>query len=74
MKKIVVITTRHTGCGHKSISNSLMDWFHEMPDVEAKEIDGFEELVNRFAFSVGASYGPTTRHGNLLWAISGTSL
>ena len=44
-KKILLITTTHTGCGHKSISDALMDWFVDMPEVEVKPVDGFEDLV-----------------------------
>ena len=44
-RKILLITTSHTGCGHKSISDALMDWFVDMPEVEVKLVDGFEDLV-----------------------------
>ena len=70
MKKILLITTTHTGCGHKSISDSMMDWFCDMPEVEVVQVDGFEKLVNRFARTLCGSYGIVTRHAKFLWAMT----
>ena len=69
-KKILLITTKHTGCGHKSISDSLMDWFVEMPEVEVVQVDGFEDLVNRSVTALGDSYGVVTRHAKFLWKMT----
>ena len=69
-KKILLITTTHTGCGHKSISDALMDWFAEMPDIEIKQIDGFEDLVGKSVTAIGDSYGVVTRHAKFLWKLT----
>jgi processive 1,2-diacylglycerol beta-glucosyltransferase len=67
MKKILLVTTTHTGCGHKSISDSLMDWLREMPDIQVVQIDGFEQLVSKHVKTIGDSYGVVTRHAKFLW-------
>ena len=69
-KKILLITTTHTGCGHKSISDALMDWFVEMPEVEIKQVDGFEDLVGKSVTAIGDSYGVVTRHAKFLWKLT----
>ena len=60
-KKILLITTTHTGAGHKSISDALTEQFADMPDVELKVIDGFE-MLGRFGVMSSGLYGATTRH------------
>lgn len=69
-KKILLITTTHTGCGHKSISDALMDWFVDMPEVEVKPVDGFEDLVGKSITALGDSYGVVTRHAKFLWKMT----
>ena len=69
-KKILLITTTHTGCGHKSISDALMDWFVDMPEVEVKQVDGFEDLVGKSVTALGDSYGVVTRHAKFLWKMT----
>ena len=69
-KKILLITTTHTGCGHKSISDALMDWFVDMPEVEVKPVDGFEDLVGKSITALGDSYGVVTRHARFLWKMT----
>ena len=66
-KKILLVTTTHTGCGHKSISDSLMDWLKEMPEIQVVQIDGFEQLVSKHVKTIGDSYGVVTRHAKFLW-------
>lgn len=70
MKKILLITTTHTGCGHKSISDSLMDWFVDMPQIEVVQVDGFEDLVSKSVQGIGDSYGVVTRHAKFLWKLT----
>ena len=72
-KKILLITTKHTGCGHKSISDSLMDWFVEMPEVEVVQVDGFEDLVNRSVTALGDSYGAVS-YTHLLGPTMGSAI
>ena len=69
-RKILLITTSHTGCGHKSISDALMDWFVDMPEVEVKLVDGFEDLVGKSVTALGDSYGVVTRHAKFLWKMT----
>ena len=44
MKRILLISSAHTGAGHKSISDSLTEQFSTTPDIEVQTIDGFELL------------------------------
>ena len=60
MKKILIVTSVYTGGGHKSISDSLMEQFASMPDVEAQVIDGFE-LMGRTGLRLSRLYGFLTR-------------
>ena len=69
-KKVLLITTTHTGCGHKSISDALMDWFCEMPELEVVQVDGFEDLVGKSVTAIGDSYGVVTRHAKFLWKLT----
>ena len=41
MKKILLVTSVYTGAGHKSISDSLLEQFAKLPDVQVQVIDGF---------------------------------
>ncbi|NLF27730.1 MAG: glycosyltransferase [Clostridiales bacterium] len=69
-KKILLVTTTHTGCGHKSISDSLMDWLRDMPDIQVVQVDGFEQLVSKHVKTIGDSYGVVTRHAKFLWKLT----
>lgn len=66
MKKILLITSKYTGHGHKSISDSLMEHFCDMPDVEARAVDGFE-LMGDLGVRLSKLYGPTTRYASQVW-------
>lgn len=72
-KRIMIITTVTTGSGHKSVSDSLVEQFNLMPDIEVKAIDGFD-LAGRFAYHSSDIYGILTRYApwlyNLCWKIS----
>lgn len=61
MKRILLITSVYTGAGHKSISDSLIDQFSAMPDVEVQVIDGFE-LMGGLGVPSSKIYGFMTRH------------
>lgn len=71
--RILIITSVTTGSGHKSVSDSLVEQFNLMPDVEVKAIDGFD-LAGRHAYHSSYIYGILTRHApwlyNLCWKIS----
>ena len=61
MKKILIFSSGHTGAGHQSISDALMEQFSGMQDVEAQTVDGFEVLGCTGLFTAGL-YGFETRH------------
>lgn len=63
---ILIISSNNTGCGHKSIAEALMEQFKEIPNVNAKVIEGFDTngiLLN----TVSKSYGFFTRRARVLW-------
>lgn len=66
MKRILLITSVYTGHGHKSISDSLMEQFSEMPDVKVHVVDGFE-LMGKTGVRISKLYGPTTRYARQVW-------
>lgn len=69
MKNILIISSDHTGHGHKSISESLKEQFHLHEDVQVHIIDGFE-LGGSFWLKFGKSYGTITRNAEYLWKIA----
>ena len=69
MKKILLITAMYTGYGHKSISDSLVEQFKEIPDLEVRVIDGFE-LLGPYGPRMSKIYGVTTRYASGLWKLS----
>lgn len=42
MKKILLVTSFHTGAGHQSITEALTEQFAGMPDLEVRVIEGFD--------------------------------
>lgn len=69
VKKIVLITSSYTGHGHKSISDSLMEQFAEMPELEVRVVDGFE-LLGDFGVQLSKIYGPMTRYASHVWKMT----
>lgn len=73
MKQILLVTSVYTGGGHKSISDSLMEQFSAIPDVEARVIDGFE-LMGNLGIRASRFYGTVTRRAmpvfNTAWRFS----
>ena len=69
VKKIVLITSSYTGHGHKSISDSLMEQFSEMPDLEVRVVDGFE-LLGEIGVQLSKMYGPMTRYASHFWKVT----
>lgn len=55
VRKILIITSVHTGSGHKSLSDSLTEQFAEMPDTEVHVIDGFT-LMGRVGIRGSRTY------------------
>jgi len=66
MKKILIISSEHTGHGHKSITEALNEYFPNYPDVSVHVIDGFS-LAGNFGLRVGKLYGSVTRNAKDVW-------
>ena len=60
-KRILLVTSAHTGAGHQSISDALAEQFAGMPGVEVKIVDGFD-LIGRIGVRLSGLYGFMTRH------------
>lgn len=65
-KKILIISSNHTGHGHKSITESLCEKIEMSHDIEIHVVDGFS-LGGPTLLSIGKSYGPITRKAEKLW-------
>jgi processive 1,2-diacylglycerol beta-glucosyltransferase len=67
-RSILIISSNFTGHGHKSITESLCEKFHENDDVIVHVIDGFS-LGGNALLKIGKSYGPITRSSENLWEL-----
>jgi processive 1,2-diacylglycerol beta-glucosyltransferase len=65
-KKILVISSDHTGHGHKSIAESLQEKAGVNTNIEIHVVDGFA-LGGKALLNIGKSYGPITRFSAQLW-------
>ncbi|MDP4086200.1 MAG: glycosyltransferase [Bacillota bacterium] len=65
-KKILVISSDHTGHGHKSIAESIHEKIGNNHDVDIHVVDGFS-LGGAPLLNIGKSYGPITRFSGQLW-------
>jgi UDP-N-acetylglucosamine:LPS N-acetylglucosamine transferase len=66
IKKILVISSDHTGHGHKSIAESLHEKIGVNTHIDIHVVDGFA-LGGKAFLNIGKSYGPITRYSALLW-------
>ena len=66
MKKILVITSYHTGSGHKSISDSIIGCLHKSGAAEVREVDGFT-LIGRAGQKLAGEYGLVASDFPRLW-------
>jgi len=70
-RKILLISSNHTGMGHRSICTALLEKLELKDDVEVTVVDGFE-LSGKV--SLGKIYGPITRTAKefykIFWDIS----
>jgi processive 1,2-diacylglycerol beta-glucosyltransferase len=64
-KKILLISSDHTGHGHKSIAESLQEKIGHT-NLEMHVIDGFV-LGGKSLLNIGKAYGPITRYSSQLW-------
>jgi processive 1,2-diacylglycerol beta-glucosyltransferase len=67
-KNILIISSDHTGHGHKSITESLFEQIKDESDVRIHVVDGFS-LGGPILLNVGKSYGPITRTAESLWKL-----
>ncbi|MED4228576.1 MGDG synthase family glycosyltransferase [Neobacillus cucumis] len=65
-KKLLIISSNHTGHGHKSITESLCERVNAHHDVKIHVVDGFR-LGKDLLLKIGKSYGPITRNSENLW-------
>lgn len=65
-KNILIISSDFTGHGHKSITESLCEFFSENDEIKVHVVDGFS-LGGKALLSIAKSYGPITRTSKDLW-------
>src|SRR3954469_16909145 len=65
-KKILVISSDHTGHGHKSIAEALHEKINVDSQIDIHVVDGFA-LGGKALLNIGKSYGPITRYSAKLW-------
>ncbi|UQD53686.1 UDP-N-acetylglucosamine--LPS N-acetylglucosamine transferase [Bacillus methanolicus] len=65
-KKILIISSEHTGHGHKSITEALCEKIGNNRDIKIHVVDGFS-LGGQTLLSIGKLYGPITRKAENLW-------
>lgn len=68
IKNILIISSNHTGNGHKSISESLCEQFSVYSNIKVTVVDGFS-LGGDSLLKVGKSYGTITRNAKGLWQL-----
>lgn len=65
-KNILIISSNHTGNGHKSITEALCERFKFRDNINIHVVDGFS-LGGKPFIAVGKSYGVITRNAEGLW-------
>lgn len=65
-KTLLIISSDHTGHGHKSITESLCEIVKAHNEVKIHVVDGFM-LGKQLLLKIGKSYGPITRNSENLW-------
>ncbi len=65
-KTVLIITSRFTGHGHKSITDALCEQYADMDDIDVRVLDGFE-FAGKVLIKVGSFYGPLTRISTGAW-------
>lgn len=68
VKNILIVSSNHTGHGHKSITESLMEKFTLYHGVSVHVVDGFT-LAGNMGLRVGKLYGSVTRNAKELWKL-----
>ncbi|KHD85971.1 MGDG synthase family glycosyltransferase [Heyndrickxia ginsengihumi] len=65
-KKILIISSDHTGHGHKSITEAICEKNKNDHDVNIHVVDGFS-LGGQALLGIGKLYGPITRKAENIW-------
>jgi processive 1,2-diacylglycerol beta-glucosyltransferase len=65
-KTILIISSDHTGHGHKSITESICEKVGENSNINIQVVDGFS-LGGKSLMKMGKMYAPITRHSEQLW-------
>ncbi|WP_423798450.1 MGDG synthase family glycosyltransferase [Neobacillus sp. SAB-20_R2A] len=65
-KTLLIISSEHTGHGHKSITEALCEKVKSFNRVNIHVVDGFS-LGNLLLSKIGEAYGPLTRNSETLW-------
>jgi len=68
LKNLLIISSEHTGHGHKSITESLCESFATHDDIKITVVDGFS-LGGNILLKIGKLYGPITRNAKFLWKL-----
>jgi processive 1,2-diacylglycerol beta-glucosyltransferase len=68
VKNILIISSNHTGNGHKSITEALCEKFSDKENIKVHVVDGFT-LGGKPLISIGKSYGIITRNAEGLWEL-----
>ncbi len=68
IKNILIISSNHTGNGHKSITEALQEKFEMRENINIHVVDGFS-LGGKPLMAIGKSYGLITRKAEGLWEL-----
>ncbi len=68
IKNILIISSNHTGNGHKSITEALQEKFQMRENINVHVVDGFA-LGGKPLMTIGKSYGIITRKAEGLWEL-----
>ena len=68
IKNILIVSSNHTGNGHKSITEALQEKFKIRENINVHVVDGFS-LGGKPLMAIGKSYGIITRKAEGLWEL-----
>lgn len=68
IKNVLIVSSNHTGNGHKSITEALQEKFRMKENINIHVVDGFS-LGGKPLMAIGKSYGIITRKAEGLWEL-----
>ncbi|WP_026881540.1 MGDG synthase family glycosyltransferase [Clostridium akagii] len=68
IKNVLIVSSNHTGNGHKSITEALQEKFAMRENINIHVVDGFS-LGGKPLIAIGKSYGLITRKAEGLWEL-----